>query len=147
MPSATTSARQPRNRILLRLYKVRGNNYSDDSTREALQTLSDLYHVPAPCTAKEREADSEEWAEDDHSSIFEEVNNAAGATKMIKVDFKENVPGESAARARKHIQKDVVNKLADGSRQFLQAFGEVDRVCIISLASQSSRLIVAERRN
>ncbi|KIY63425.1 oligomeric complex COG6 [Cylindrobasidium torrendii FP15055 ss-10] len=33
---------------------------------------------------------------------------------------------EAAARARKHLRKDLEQKLADGSRQFLVAFGELD---------------------
>lgn len=41
----------------------------------------------------------------------------------------ESVPGESAARARRHIRRDMENNLTKGSRQFLEAFGEVDQVC------------------
>jgi len=36
--------------------------------------------------------------------------------------------GQSAATARKYLKKDVERKLAEGSRKFLDAFGEVDQV-------------------
>lgn len=40
----------------------------------------------------------------------------------------EGVPGESAAKARKYLRRDMENKLAEGSRKFLEALGEVDSV-------------------
>ena len=43
--------------------------------------------------------------------------------------LEESVVGDIAARARKNLRRDVENKLAESSRQFLQAFGEVDKVC------------------
>ena len=54
--------------------------------------------------------------------------------------FVELVPGESAARARKNLRRDMENKLAEGSRQFLRAFGEVDRV------SEIGCILMAENR-
>jgi len=51
-------------------------------------------------------------------------------TSDAKIIDMENVAGESAARARKNLRRDMENKLAEGSRQFLKAFGEVDQVSI-----------------
>jgi hypothetical protein len=47
----------------------------------------------------------------------------------------ENVPGESAARARKNLRRDMENQLAEGSRKFLEALGEVDAVCFVTSSS------------
>jgi hypothetical protein len=38
----------------------------------------------------------------------------------------EAIPGESAARARKNLRRDIEEKLAEGSWQFPKAFEEVD---------------------
>lgn len=116
---------QSRNPVSLRLYKVLGTNFDDDATREALQTLSDLYATPGPSKGKEThratsdvdEGNDEEWIK-------------ATATHEV---LPESVPGESAARARKNLRRDMELKLAEGSRQFLKAFGEVDQVCLLVL--------------
>src|SRR5882762_4402342 len=125
------SATQPRNPISLRLYKVLGTNFNDDATREALRTLSDLYVSPVPTTGslkgKEVHHDIDEPEDDDAE------DDALGKSSVAVTDrdgggFVESVPGESAARARKSLRRDMENKLAEGSRQFLKAFGEVDQV-------------------
>ena len=40
-----------------------------------------------------------------------------------------DVTNETAARVRKNLQRDLENKLAEGSQHFLKAFGEVNQVC------------------
>lgn len=110
------SSTQGRNPVSLRLYKVLGSNYEDDATREALRTLSELYVVPGP--SKIRDYPSTEVQEMDD---FEE--NPSVHTAI------ESVPGESAARARRNLRRDMENQLTEGSKQFLKAFGEVDQVC------------------
>jgi conserved oligomeric Golgi complex subunit 6 len=145
--TVTTAMSQPRNPISLRLYKVLGTNYSDDATREALQTLSELYYtspqsVPGQGKDRDRHAD-----EDDDLEYAAEDTAHHPATRAPKADepFRESVAGESAARARKHLRRDMENKLADGSRQFLAVLGEVDQVCVTLLAasdgSQYSRML------
>ncbi|KAF7306576.1 E3 ubiquitin-protein ligase PEP5 [Mycena indigotica] len=96
------SRAQARNPIALRLYKVLGTNFDDETTREALYTLSELYATPV----KGKDAPEEE------------LNEEA---------LTECVPGESAARARKNLRRDMEQKLAEGSQQFLATFAEVDQ--------------------
>ncbi|KAJ7814128.1 oligomeric complex COG6 [Mycena olivaceomarginata] len=92
---AKARATQSRNPISLRLYKVLGTNFDDDATREALQTLSELYATSSTLKGKE-------------------------ILRNVEED-------ESAARARKNLRRDMERKLAEGSHQFLEAFGEVDQ--------------------
>ncbi|KAJ7293752.1 oligomeric Golgi complex subunit 6 [Mycena rebaudengoi] len=125
-PSASTlqfdrkaRATQSRNPVSLRLYKVLGTNFDDEATREALQTLSELYATSTIAKGKEalRNVDDDELEEEwmkSSSVIPDEL-------------LTEAIPGESAARARKNLRRDMEQKLAEGSRQFLKAFGEVDQ--------------------
>ncbi|KAF9460640.1 oligomeric Golgi complex subunit 6 [Collybia nuda] len=112
--TSLTSSTPGRNPISLRLYKVLSSNYQDDATREALQTLSELYVVPGPSKIREHPpADAQEADDFDenvpiHASI-------------------ESVPGESAARARRNLRRDMETKLIEGSKQFLKVFGELDQ--------------------
>ncbi|KAJ7456593.1 oligomeric Golgi complex subunit 6 [Mycena latifolia] len=112
-------ATQSRNPVSLRLYKVLGTNFDDEATREALQTLSELYASSA-ATVKGKEPLRN--VEDDE--LEEELIKPSG----VAADglLTEAVPGESAARARKNLRRDMERKLAEGSHQFLRAFGEVD---------------------
>ncbi|KZS99108.1 oligomeric complex COG6 [Sistotremastrum niveocremeum HHB9708] len=97
--------------ISLRLYKVLGTNYDDPGVKEALVTLSELYDTQRETQVNKRvDSDSEE--EDESSS-----------PEKTPVLSRENV----AEKARKNFRRDVGSKLADGSRKFLQAFGEVDQ--------------------
>lgn len=109
---------QTQNPISLRLYKVLNTTFEDADTKEALRTLSELYAPPAS-QAKGKEVKLTEQEQDRVSlGDLEESNGAVG----------ENVPGELAARARRSLRRDVENKLAESSRSFLRAFGEVDKV-------------------
>ncbi|KAK7693935.1 hypothetical protein QCA50_003509 [Cerrena zonata] len=92
---------QPPNPLSTRLYKVLAANFDDDSTKEALNTLAELY-APA---------------------IISTSANVKGKGSSSKGD----VPGDLAARARKNLKRDVESKLAESSRKFLDAFAEVDK--------------------
>jgi len=107
---------QTRNPVSVRLYKVLSNNFEDDATKEALDTLSKLYVT---------------------------VGNPRPGSVLS-----ETVPGESAARARKSLRRDMESKLAEGCHQFLKAFGEVDEVgSFVICASPLLRLTLATGRN
>ncbi|KIM86455.1 hypothetical protein PILCRDRAFT_327206 [Piloderma croceum F 1598] len=123
----TRSVPQSRNPISLRLYKVLGTNFNDEASREALRTLSDLYvSVPPPGSLKGKEIqrDSDEVEDDDAE---DDVLWGKSSVAANDCGFLENIPGESASMARKNLRRDMENKLAEGSRQFLEAFGEVDQ--------------------
>jgi hypothetical protein len=144
MQSATAkqpSVQQPqRNPISLRLYKILGTKYSDSATIEALRTLSDLYYTPVQTLgkAKEKEKDPDDLDEGEDLDCAEDAD-LASPTKPAKSDqtFRENVPGETAMRARKNLQRDMELKLAEGSQQFLGALEEVVQVCV---STRSTRL-------
>jgi len=132
-PSQTPQSRNP---VALRLYKVLNTNFDNEETRQALQTLSDIYASP-----KSKEvldvATVIDITEEDAGS----ETTHAPATHTVLV---ENAPGELAARARKNLRRDVENKLVDTSKNFLEALGEVDLVsrCDVAL---SIRLTSAAR--
>ncbi|KZP29030.1 oligomeric complex COG6 [Athelia psychrophila] len=134
--AGTQTQTQVRNPISLRLYKVLGTNFTDEATREALSTLSDLYVVP-PRDEPLREAAADDWdddqdgAEEDpaptNTKAFRAPTGTGTGSRWDGVDVVESVPGESAMRARKNLRRDMENKLAEGSQQFLHAFGAVDQ--------------------
>ena len=127
-PTSLSTARkgswsaQARNPVSLRLYKVLGSNFEDDATKEALRTLSELYTTPEPSSIK------------DHAQLdlgdgnIPDPDEERNANSRPEYTLSETVPGESAARARKNLRRDMEAKLAEGSRLFLTAFGEVDEV-------------------
>ncbi|EJD05807.1 oligomeric complex COG6 [Fomitiporia mediterranea MF3/22] len=108
-PKSTTA----RNPISLRLYNVLRTNYDDPSIRDALETLSDLYKPPDSTKGKDVDAEDKEQASYDAEAKL--------ATR--------HVPSSSgtAVRARKSLRRDAELKLAQGSRQFVRAFQEVDK--------------------
>lgn len=133
-----------RNPVSLRIYKVLGANFDDDATKEALTTLSDLYSSPSTSNASNGTAkpklptrrasayvDSED--EDDEDESDEDVGgrrvNGNGLGGAGRLSFFEGPPpGETAAKARKNLRRDIERKLAEGSQKFLKAFGEVNEV-------------------
>jgi len=121
MPTQLSTAGQPRNPVSLRLYKVLSTHYDDEDTRRAIETLSD-YFAPPPASTSKVQVKGEEQQK-------EKENEKASAAAL---PFVEGTRGESAARARKHLRRDMELKLAEGSRKFLDALGEVDAVCIFS---------------
>jgi hypothetical protein len=112
-----------RNPVSLRLYKVLGATFEDDATKEALSTLSDLYspsESPATVsTAKEDVIVPEGVDEADTYSVKDVPSFLRGAP-----------PGDTAAKARKRLRRDIESKMEEGSLRFLAAFGVVDQVCI-----------------
>lgn len=120
---------QAQNPISLRLYKVLGASFDDDATKEALYTLSELYAPDATVSTSakgkevKRNLEEDDWAEGSVSKTQEKEKDQNGVLP------REPVPGDLAARARRNLRRDVENKLAESSRSFLKAFGEVDKVC------------------
>jgi hypothetical protein len=43
-------------------------------------------------------------------------------------------PGDTAAKARKHLRRDIESKMEEGSLRFLTAFAVVDQVCLTTLS-------------
>lgn len=121
-PERLRTSQQSRNPVAARLYKVLNTKFNDEETGLALQTLSELYATTSP--AKELPS-GRNVIEDIEEQIHGQDNSAS--------PLFENVPGESAARARKDMRKDMEKKLAEGSRQFLVTLGEVDAVSAIFL--------------
>ena len=118
---------QAQNPISLRLYKVLGATFDDDATREALDTLAELYAPASPSQSsgtrgKEVKRDGE--LDDDGDEEYYERPTGLVAPAGLE----EGVAGDIAAKARKNLRRDVESKLAESSRQFLKAFGEVDKV-------------------
>ncbi|KIM47009.1 hypothetical protein M413DRAFT_63561 [Hebeloma cylindrosporum] len=112
---------QTRNPVSLRLYKVLSTNFDDEETREALNTLSDLYATPSsPLPPQTTTTTSTKGKSPEFQQTLEEQPEA-----LHDADG-DVVPGESAARARKNLRRDMENQLAEGSRKFLEALGEVD---------------------
>ncbi|EKM55271.1 uncharacterized protein PHACADRAFT_143387, partial [Phanerochaete carnosa HHB-10118-sp] len=104
-PSATLA----QNPLSLRLYKVLAANFDDDATKEALETLAELY-APTPSPG-----------------VAVKTKRREKLTNGQVPQFSEPVPGEIAANARKNLRRDVESKQADSSRRFLVAFAEVDK--------------------
>ncbi len=130
-PKYQTSSPRPHNPLSIRLYKVLAANLDDDTTKEALHTLADLY-APSllnDTKVKPQDRDRERLndIDDEDDDTKEDANTKLPAQSPA---LAETVPGETAARARKNLKKDVESKLAESSRRFLTAFAEVDKVCI-----------------
>ncbi|KAF8633476.1 hypothetical protein AX15_001436 [Amanita polypyramis BW_CC] len=104
---------QGKNPITLRLYKILGTSFDDVATREALQTLSEFYTQSS--TSKETLLDTNAEGLDDNES-----------TAMRKPGPFGPIVGELAARARKSLRRDMENKLAESSQQFMKALGDVN---------------------
>jgi conserved oligomeric Golgi complex subunit 6 len=112
-----------RNPVSLRLYKVLGATFDDEATREALSTLSDLYSPSEP---------SDRCPTGDKDDIGRTEADEINVEKMKDVpSFLQGAPpGDTAAKARKHLRRDIESKLEEGSLKFLAAFGSVDQVCV-----------------
>src|SRR5271169_1708758 len=54
-------------------------------------------------------------------SLYDSVDGSYTSATVLA----DSVPGESAAKARKYLRRDMENNLAEGSRNFLEALGEV----------------------
>ncbi|EFI26934.1 hypothetical protein CC1G_15335 [Coprinopsis cinerea okayama7 len=109
--SDSASSSSTKNPISLRLYKVLSTNFDDHGTREALQTLSELYGIP--------ETEAKQLASSTTSSTS--TGKVAGSVPG------ESYPGEYAATTRRNLKRDMEKKLAEGSQSFLKALEEVDQ--------------------
>ncbi|KAI0263475.1 oligomeric Golgi complex subunit 6 [Gloeopeniophorella convolvens] len=109
-----------RNPVSLRLYKVLGATFDDEATKEALSTLSDLYSSPS---TSDRVTTTK-----DEGVAQDEVDESGGEALKGVPSFLQGVPpGDTAAKARKHLRRDIESKLEEGSLKFLAAFGAVDQ--------------------
>lgn len=103
-PAPAVSRNNP---ISLRIYKAIGTNFDDRASREALEIASSFYSSKGKGRASSQDEDEDE-------------DNVVPVRRTLK--------GQSAAAARKNLKRDVEARLAGGSQQFLEAFGEVDKV-------------------
>jgi hypothetical protein len=108
-PSLSSSRNNP---ISLRIYKAIGTTFDDTGSREALELVSNFYAPTHSIKGKEQAEDN--------------ITNGHGQEEELP--RRRTLKGQSAATARKYLKKDVERKLAEGSRKFLDAFGEVDQV-------------------
>lgn len=106
-----------RSAVSLRLYKVLGATFEDDATREALSSLSDLYSPSGSPSVVSTIHDAVD--EVDMESVKDVPNFLRGAP-----------PGDTAAKARRHLRRDIERKMEEGSLRFLSAFSVVDQVRI-----------------
>jgi conserved oligomeric Golgi complex subunit 6 len=124
--SSQTASPSPlaRNPISLRLYKVLGASFDDEATREALSTLSELYAPSgSPALHPTAKQDDTGPCEVDEAEV-ERIRDVPGFLQGA-------APGDTAAKARKHLRRDIESKLEEGSLRLLAAFGSVDQVRII----------------
>ena len=120
--SAPVSAPQTRNPITIRLRKILGTNFTDEATSEALRTLSELYGTQSPIPAScSKEPTTDDTDSDDD---WDDENANAGPA----AEDRREGSNETTSRARKNLHRDLENKLAQGSQQFLAAFSQVDQV-------------------
>ncbi|KAF9555817.1 COG6-domain-containing protein [Agrocybe pediades] len=115
--ATSTWSSQSRNPVSARLYKVLSTNFDDEETRQALQTLSDLYATPK---GKEVRVIPED-ADDEFVQ-----NNNADSTAVVLV---EDIPGESASRARKNLRRDMEKQVAEGT---LAVLSETRQITLLS---------------
>jgi conserved oligomeric Golgi complex subunit 6 len=117
-----------RNPVSLRLYKVLGATFEDEATREALSTLSDLYAPSGTPTVVS--------AAKEDTTVLDAVDGVdAESVKDVPSFLRGLPPGDTAAKARKHLRRDIESKMEEGSLRFLSAFAMVDQVCITSISS------------
>jgi hypothetical protein len=123
-----------RNPVSLRLYKVLGATFEDEATKEALSTLSYLYSLSESSAvisaAKEDVVAPDGIDEVDMDSVKDVPSFLRGAP-----------PGDTAAKARKHLRRDIESKMEEGSLRFLAAFGVVDQVRITQILFDSPNLL------
>ena len=129
-PSPQHTTPSSRNPAALRLYKILGTNFDDEGTRQALKTVSELY---GPSSASHPISQKPVKPSADSDSDEEQDANTTQNTFAGTFLGSATVPGDTAARARKHLRRDVENKLTEASHKFLKAFGEVDQVHFIDL--------------
>ncbi|WVO14670.1 hypothetical protein L204_102307 [Cryptococcus depauperatus] len=112
VPPNSTPAPLPATRtnpISLRIYKAIGTSFDDPSSREALEIASSFYSShDSKGKSKDKSIPSETVDEDED------------------LPKRRTLRGQSAATARKYLNKDVEANLAAGTSKFLKAFAQVD---------------------
>jgi len=111
----------------------------------SLRLLSDLYATPSPppstTSNKGKESELQQAVlvgeDGDDELVLHDGDMVPTHVTPAPAVLVEDVPGESAARARKNLRRDMENQLAEGSREFLEALGEVDAVCLCFSHSSS----------
>lgn len=107
-----------------------GTNYDDESTREALQTLSELYANASSTNSKGKEISKDVNGNNDFLLGDDDDDEQLGTEEEKASILVENTPGEAAVRARKNLKRDMEIRLAEGSRHFLKVLSQVDEVCV-----------------
>jgi conserved oligomeric Golgi complex subunit 6 len=127
-----------RNPVSQRLYRALGSSFDDPTARDALITLSSFYASASVDSSKSKPAQEED---DDWDA--DEFSEEAG--KLAVGSISDRLPGEVAAKARKNMRRDVEQRLAESSRQFLEAFGTVNEVrpCFPGCGCLSDRMVAA----
>jgi len=146
--------------LSLRLYKILGTPYEDESTREALEILSGLYAPavveppssagPAATAGKstvvpsarrnpkvdvggaQAEVEAESDESEDGTVVSAPRTGTFKPTTITHTAADGTRGNDSAARARKNLKRDVEMKMTRSSRLFLSAFREVDKVRLMS---------------
>jgi conserved oligomeric Golgi complex subunit 6 len=116
------SQNHTKNPIAVRLYKVLGTRFDDAATREALQTLSQIYGTQPNGLANGTSSDINGLAGSSTSVP------TAKAQAMSEAIHGPGSGGDIASRARKNLRRDMEARLADGSKRFLGALSEIDQV-------------------
>lgn len=117
-PSSTPT----RNPISLRLHKVLASSFDDEASREALETVSAFYGSSTlPASAEHDPA----------------TNGKEGSRPSEQWEG-------AAERARRGLRRDGEERLAESSRKFLEAFGQVDKVRASSRACHCNHAVACE---
>lgn len=113
--TAVPSAPSRNNPISLRIYKALGTTFDDAATREALDIAAGFYTAPSK----------------DQQGLGEGAIGKGGVNgddSADRITFQRTLKGSPAAIARRCLKRDVERELAESSRRFLEAFGNVDQV-------------------
>jgi hypothetical protein len=116
------------NPISLRIYKALGTSFDDAGSREALEIASSFYD-PSSWGIEAKGKGKADHGELRPSRLVDR-DELPRRTLRTSAGMQGQGPGQTsaAALARRHLKRDVEQKLAGGSQKFLEAFGEVDKV-------------------
>lgn len=129
---STPSAPSRNNPISLRIYKALGTTFDDAASREALDIAASFYvAADAPAAGVASGSGGKGKGKDVSASKVGESAEEAGTEDERELFApRRTLKGVSrAATARKYLKRDVESQLAETSRRFLEAFGDVDQVC------------------
>jgi hypothetical protein len=100
----------------LRIYKALGTSFDDAASREALDIAASFY-VESDAPSGSGSGKGKDKSTDVPIETGEELFIPRRTLKGVS----------RAATARKYLKRDVENQLAETSRRFLEAFGDVDQ--------------------